>query len=102
MNKDAKRLLAFIIVGFVAAFVSVGIDLSLRPENGDPTLTLIALILISVAALGYVGTYLAEMMGISIEAEGGRPKLYLHTLYYYLITWFVIYVLLYNEFVYLG
>ncbi len=104
MNKEAWRTLAFVLVGLVAAFVSVGIDLALRPESGDPPnpLAMLGLVLLCVAAIGYFGTYVAEMVGTNIEAEGGRPKVYLKSLWIYLITWFVIYTILYNEFVFPG
>lgn len=102
MNKEARRVLAFVIVGVVAAFISLGIDLALRVEEGgdSTTLPLIAAILSTVAVVGFAGTFVAEMFGINVEALGGRSKVYLKTIYYYLITWFVIYVLLYNEYVF--
>ena len=103
MNKEAWRTLAFVSVGVIAAFVSMVIDLSLRSSTNDTNqLALIGLILLSVAAIGYFGTYIAEMVGTNIEAEGGRPKVYIKSLWIYLITWFVIYTLLFNEYVFPG
>ena len=87
MNKEAWRTLAFVSVGLVASLISVAIDLALRPESGDPpsTLALLGLILICVAAVGYLGTYVAELVGTNIESEGGRPKVYLKSLWIYLL-----------------
>jgi len=100
MNKEAWKTLAFVLVGLVAAVLSTGIDRSLRSQTSPDAL--IALILFSVAVVGYAGTYVAELVGTNIEEEGGRIKVYVKSLYIYVITWFVIYVLLYNEFVFTG
>jgi len=103
MNKEAWRTLAFVLVGIVASFVSVLIDLSLRSSTNDTNqLALIGLILLSVAAIGYLGTFIAEYLGTNIEAEGGRFKVYVKSLWIYILTWFVIYTLLFNEFVFPG
>ncbi len=100
MNREARKTLAFVLAGFAAALVSTGIDYSFR-EDMSPN-ALIALILFSVAVIGYAGTYVAEMVGTNIEEGGGRFKVYLKALWIYIITWFVIYVIFYNEFIFLG
>ena len=103
MNKEAWRTLAFVSVGAIAAFVSMFIDLSLRSSTNDTNqLALIGIILLSVAAIGYLGTYIAEFVGTNIEAEGGRIRTYIKSLWIYIITWFVLYTLLFNEFVFPG
>jgi hypothetical protein len=100
MDKEAWRTISFVVVGLVAAVVSTGIDLSFG--GGTRTLALLALILVSVFIIGFGGTYLAEYFGTIIEAEGGRLRVYLKSLWIYIITWFVVYTLMYNEFVFPG
>ncbi len=103
MDKDAWRTLSFVLVGVIAAVVSTGIDLALRESTGETNpVAMIGLILLSVAVIGYLGTYAAEYFGTNIEAEGGRPRVYVKSLWIYLITWFVLYTLLYNELVFPG
>ncbi len=103
MNVEVKKYLAFVLVGFVAALVSTAIDSSLAEGRGEPkTELVILLILISVFVVGYAGTYVAEYLGANVVEMGGRWKIYVKSLYIYLITWFVVYTLLYNAFIFPG
>ena len=103
MDQEVRRYLTFVLVGIIAAFVTTSIDLALKDNTSDakPPL-LIALILLLVFGIGYAGTYIAEWWGTNIEEAGGRLKVLTKALYIYLVTWFTIYVLMYNIFVYQG
>ena len=102
MDSEARTTLVFVLVGLIAAFASVGVDSSFNASAAGKTSSEIALILVFVAIIGYLGTYLVEFAGTNVEEQGGRLKLYSKSLYIYLITWFVMYVLLYNAIIYKG
>ncbi len=102
MDSQARTTLVFVLVGLIAAFVSTGLDSSFNASAAGKTSVELALILFFVAIIGYAGTYLAEFAGTNVEEQGGRLKVYTKSLYIYLISWFVLYVLLYNVLIYKG
>jgi hypothetical protein len=98
MDKEAWRTISYVLVGVVAALVSTGIDKGLRADTSQEAL--IGLILLSVAVLGYAGTYVAEYFGTNVEEAGGRLRVYLKSLFIYIVTWFVLYTILFNEIIF--
>ncbi len=103
MDQEVRRYLAFVLVGILAALVTTSIDVALKDDtSGAKTPLLIAFILLLVFAIGYMGTAVAEWLGTDIQEAGGRLKVLTKALYIYLVTWFVMYVLMYNVFVYQG
>ncbi len=103
MDQEVRRYLAFALVGIIAASVTTSVDIAMRNNtSAAKTPLLIALILFLVFAVGYMGTYIVEWFGTNIQEAGGRLKVLTKGLYIYLLTWFVIYVLMYNVFVYKG